>query len=348
MKSKLQYCTLFNSAYLARGIALYESLQRVCEDFHLYIFSFDDKTFEYFSQEKLSNLTVISLQMFEDPDLLRIKSSRSAGEYCWTCTPSIILYCLERFELDHCTYIDADMVFYSNPAVLNEEAGAASVIITEHRYTPDYDQSATSGIYCVQYVLFRNDERGLKVLRWWRDACIAWCYNRLEDGKFGDQKYLDDWTTRFEGVHVLQHEGGGVAPWNLQQYHLTAEHDKFFVQGRSAVQPAEVVFFHFHGLRFYTPDIVEFSGAGYNIPSVWKHCLFSPYALSLFQIADQVIARHSGISNPNGMMVSQYTSHAAQGIQLLKANMANLLRFLIGRRKSFRKLGNHVYRRCEL
>ena len=70
----------------------------------------------------------------------------------------------------------------------------------------------------MQFMLFKNTEGGLKVLNWWRDCCLEWCYNRHEDGKFGDQKYLDDWTTRFKNIHVLRNLGGGLAPWNVQQY----------------------------------------------------------------------------------------------------------------------------------
>jgi hypothetical protein len=240
------------------------------------------------------------------------------------------------------------MVFYSNPAVLNEEARSSSVMITEHRYTPAYDQSATSGIYCVQYVFFRRDERGLKALRWWREACIDWCFNRLEDGRFGDQKYLDDWTTRFEGVHVLNHEGGGVAPWNLQQYQVIAEDNMFYIQGRSASRPVPLVFFHFHGLRFYHPDIVEYSGAGYSIPSSWKKLLFRHYALRLFEIASEVKHKYPEISNPNGMSEGSYTTHAANGLAVFRRNFSNGLRFILGRRRQLRKLENHVYRRSEL
>jgi len=188
---------------------MYESLERCSGDFHLYVFAFDDKSYELLQKLDYEYMTVISLDSFEDDELLKVKSERGAGEYCWTCTPSVIKYAIENYDLDSCTYLDADLYFFANPAVLIDEMKGASVLITDHRYTSEYDQSATSGIYCVQFMTFKNNDFGLNVLNWWRDACIEWCFNRFEDGKFGDQKYLDDWPNRFEGIHVLQHLGGG-------------------------------------------------------------------------------------------------------------------------------------------
>jgi hypothetical protein len=197
---------------------MYKSLRNHCDDFHLYIFAFDDKCFNLLSKQKLPNVSVIPLNEFEDPDLLMVKPTRTPTEYCWTCTPSTILYCIEKYHLKLCTYIDADLYFYSDPKVLIDEMGDKSVLITKHRYTPEYDQTNTSGKYCVQFISFKADQNGFEVLKWWRNACLNWCYNHYDDGKFGDQKYLDDWTTRFTGIHELKHLGGGVAPWNMQQY----------------------------------------------------------------------------------------------------------------------------------
>ena len=175
---------------------MYSSLCEICGgNFHLYIFAFDDISLSVLRQLNLKNVTVISLQEFEDEELLKIKPTRSKGEYCWTCSSSTILYCLEHFNLSHCTYVDADLYFYSNPQVLVDEMGDKSVLITLHNYAPEYDRTKTSGKYCVQFVTFRNDAEGLKVLKWWRSVCLDWCYARMEDGKFGDQKYLDDFVS---------------------------------------------------------------------------------------------------------------------------------------------------------
>ncbi len=277
---KLNFCTLFNSNYLTRGLAMYDSLAVHCPQFHLFIFTFDDKAADILKTLNLPDITVITLAEFEDEELLAIKPDRSPVEYCWTCTPSTILYCIQKFDLDHCTYIDADLLFYSNPDVLIREMGEKSVLIIDHRYTPEYDQTATSGKYCVQFMCFKNNEDGLHVLRWWRNACNEWCYARFEDGKFGDQKYLDDWPVRFTCVHELENIGGGVAPWNMQQYEFHHGKRSINLSFQQGVQ-LPLVFYHFHGVLLCERRIVRYCPEEYEIPEFVKKKIYYPYFIRL-------------------------------------------------------------------
>jgi hypothetical protein len=244
------FCTLFDSNYLTRGLAMYESLKKNCGNFHLYIFPFDDEAYNVLEALKLDNVSLISLKDFEDEELLIVKPLRSKGEYCWTSTSSTILYCIQKFNLDHCTYLDSDLYFFNSPEILLEEVKDKSVLITDHRYSPEYNRSYDCGKYCVQFIFFRNDENGMEALKWWRNACLDWCYNKLEDGKFGDQKYLDDWLTRFKKVIELRHLGGGVAPWNIQQYDLENENEILYISLANSDEKVPLIFYHFHELKF--------------------------------------------------------------------------------------------------
>ena len=251
------FCTLFDSNYLSRGIALYHSLEKYCENFHLYIFAFDSVSYQILKKLNLQKATIISLAEFEDEKLIEVKPTRTIAEYCWTSTSSTILYVLENFNVDNCTYVDADVYFYSSPKPIFDELGNKSILITEHRYSPQYNKELKAGKYCVQFVTFKKDDNGLKALRWWRDRCIEWCYARYEDGKFGDQLYLNDWTERFEGVHVMKHLGGGLAAWNVQQYEFTKIDDKIFGKEISTGNEFEVIFYHFHYLKFLQNGKIE-------------------------------------------------------------------------------------------
>jgi len=280
----INFCTLFDSNYLTRGLVLYESLKRCCPSFQLFVVAFDDKCYGILSQIRLPNLVLISLKEFEDEKLLEVKPTRSAAEYCWTCTPAIISYCISSFNLDACTYIDADMEFYMNPQIIIDEAKGDSVIITGHRYTKEYDQSDSNGIYCVQFMYFRNDKRGQDALEWWRERCLEWCFDRHEDGKFGDQKYLDDWPVRFKGVHVSEHEGCGVAPWNIQRYFAARQEDTLTIKRKDNGQEFPVIFFHFHGLKFFTDGVVSLSGSLYELDPEVKNAVYYPYVERLLQM----------------------------------------------------------------
>jgi hypothetical protein len=296
---KLNFCTLFDSNYFSRGIAMYNSLLEHDLDFHLYIFAFDSLCEETLRNMNLRNVAIISLHDFEDAELLEAKSNRTRTEYCWTCTSSTILYCLEKFNLPNCTYIDADLFFYQSPEILiHEKPEEYHVIITSHNYTSYYDQSKRSGKYCVQFMYFDNHPESLQVLKWWRERCLEWCYNRIEDGKFGDQKYLDDWTSRFDCVWELKNPGGGLAPWNIQQYRFEDSSGGQEIKTGKYVVP---VFYHFHGVKFYDNGKVIFSPNTYYLSSAVKRVFYKPYIENLHQ-ARLLIQKFNNTFDPHGSL----------------------------------------------
>jgi hypothetical protein len=238
------YCTLFDRNYLIKGVALYQSLERYGSEFCLHILCMDDHAFNVLSQLRLVKANLIRLVDFENHDLLRVKSERTVAEYCWTCAPSLPVYVLQHWpQVDFITYLDADLLFFSSPESVYDEIGAASSAIVEHRFSPRFAEAIVNGRYNVQWVSFRRDAAGLETLHWWRDRCVEWCFYRLEGDRMGDQKYLDCWIEKFQGVHEVQHVGAGTAPWNYANYRIREE------GGRVFVDDLPLVFYHFHSYR---------------------------------------------------------------------------------------------------
>jgi hypothetical protein len=280
---------------------MYSSLREYCHSFHLYIFAFDDKCHEILSKLDLNNTTIISLKEFEDKELLEIKSSRSPKEYCWTCTPSVLIFSLEKFNIGSCTYLDADLFFFSSPEILLREMPENdSVMITEHRFKPDDSVSFFNlGIYCVQFMIFKNDHKSLEVLNWWRKACIAWCFARTEIDKFGDQKYLNNWPGQFSGIYILKNLGGGVGPWNQTQYNFYKKGKKVYCTEIKTGNGFKLVFYHFSGLNFFKDRKIKLSYI--NLRGAVKELIYKPYLTSL-ESARAEIAKTDNSFDPHGAL----------------------------------------------
>ncbi len=295
------YVTLFDSHYLTRGLCLYDSLCNCCvDDFTLVVITMDEECNRVLKALGLDKMTVVSLDEFEDDELLSVKSSRSKAEYCWSSTAKSIIYVLEKFDAEDCTYIDADIMFFSDPEeILNQIPKDKSVMITEHRYTPEYDQSGASGKYCVQFMFFRKDENGLKALYWWKDRCIEWCGAVPTDGKMGDQMYLNDWPDRFDGIYVMEHLGGGIAPWNVQQYSFTDENNKIRFYHKESESSGNVVFYHFHAIEFFNKDVVRLCPAYYHLPDTSIAFLYKEYVRRINKVINTVDL-HDGVYSNSG------------------------------------------------
>jgi hypothetical protein len=206
-------------------------------------------------------MSLIKLSDVETPELLAVKNDRSNREYCWTFTPfsADFVFNIDS-TINRVTYLDADLYFLKNPKpIFNEfEKSGKSVLITDHGYAPEYDQSATSGKFCVQFMIFKRNNSDI-IRKWWQKECINWCYNRFEDGKFGDQKYLDHWPDLFPNdVHILQRQELTLAPWNAKRFPYSS-----------------AIFYHFQGLRILNNNKIDL--AIYPLPQVLIDNVYKPY-----------------------------------------------------------------------
>jgi hypothetical protein len=262
---------------------MFNSLKKHTNEFHLYVFAFDDLCYEILKDLCLDNITVISLKMLENDELLEVKKTRTRAEYCWTCTSSAIEYILINYDLPSCTYVDADLFFYRSPYVLIEEmiSCGKSVLITEHRYSKlaSLLVRKKAGRFCVQFMTFLNNSESRRILSIWKKQCLEWCFNRYEDGKFGDQKYLDVWPGIYPDVHILAHLGGGLAPWNIGQYKIYDNNGTFFGIEKASKKEFELIFFHFHFVRFLEVGKIDL-GWIYICTQV-KRKIYYPYILQI-------------------------------------------------------------------
>jgi len=283
------YCTYFDRNYVYKAICLIDSLNRHEKNpFQLLAVCLDEISRTIINKLNLPHVTAVPIHLLEERDepLLEAKKNRSLVEYYFTLTPTIILRLMERYNLPEITYVDADIYFFSPTDPIFAEFEGYSVMIHEHRFSPRHHHRKIYGRYNVGLLCFRNDERGLHVLKWWRDRCIEWCYAKLENGKYADQLYLDDWTERFEGVRVLKNIGAGVAPWNHDQY--TFHQDE---EGRIFVDNLPLIFYHYHALTIINPDVMVLDKFNvYLMNEKILHLLFLPYVQALVKSIKRVSA----------------------------------------------------------
>ena len=273
------FVTLFDLLFLPQGLALHRSMERHSGNYTLWMLCMDDEVHEILSQMKLPNVQLLQLSLVETKELKRAKPERTVGEYCWTVTPFAPKFVFKAdISVKRVTYLDADLWFRKSPAPIFQEFdnSGKDVLINDHEFAPEYDLSEKSGHYCTQFTTFTR-EGGENVRKWWEERCIEWCFDRFENGKFGDQKYLDDWPERFpEQVHVLSNQGWTLAPWNANRFPYS-----------------NGIFWHFHELRLtekQSKPLVQFT-TSYSIPSITRKQIYEPYLEDL-RVVIEIMKSH--------------------------------------------------------
>jgi hypothetical protein len=273
VNSEIIYCTYFDKGFLLKGLALHSSLLKQNPDTKLWILAFDKYTETILNKMKLKGVIVVALGDFEDKELLSVKPTRHTVEYYWTCTPSWILYVLKKNpSAKHVAYLDADLCFYSDPGTGINEIEDKSILVVEHRFPKGREGMAVNaGRFNVAFNVFKNDKVGEVCLKKWRTQCLDWCYWKPEDGKLGDQMFLNEWPKLYgKDLAISKNVGVDAAPWNISQYGIVSKDGKVFINGDP------LVCYHFHQFQILGPD--HFSRVlGYTLSKEAVKYIYEPY-----------------------------------------------------------------------
>lgn len=226
------FFTYCDQKYAARGLAAVDSLRR-----------FDSKgRIRWVALDRSALATVHLFDHFRvNPILFPVCEGRKRDRtLIWRQTARIFLRILKNTPPGSWTiYFDADVLFLSDPDRLLRriEKSGKSFFVSPHDYAPEYNDSASRGKYCVQFVAVKNNPVGREFCGWWDRRIQEGCTDQAGPG-FGDQKCLDEIPGGLRR-HQFDRSTQGLfaAPWNARRWD-------------AAISTRKSVLYHFQGFRF--------------------------------------------------------------------------------------------------
>lgn len=279
------FCVILTKYRLYQGVALCRSLKYNMQaaDFKMFILCLDNETYEIFSLLNMENVNLVHVNKIEkeNPLLLTKKIQRGKNEYCWTLKPVFLQYIFDQFpKIDRVTYLDADLCFFSDPMTIFHDMPQSDVLLTKHDFPDKYSFVANeSGKYNSGFISFKRGGVSDECLQWWKEKCFDWCYNKAENGKFGDQKYLDEMSNIFRGVNDVKTPGVNIAPWNHSKYRFSIRDGKFYINND------RLIFYHFCGFRIISQNKIALT-VGFD--KEYVSIIYDPYIHVLKEVISDI------------------------------------------------------------
>lgn len=275
--SKLFFFTYFNSNFLIQGTAAISSFLREHPNSHGYIYC-DDKFTASALNERFKGES-LTIQLFNEIPKIKQESefmelNRDSIELLISLKPFLFLETLSQLsEADLLIYIDADLFFYGSAKLILAELGDCDILLTQHIFPQSLLENVKYGQVNAGLILLRKSKASTDLLLDWAAKCRNWCQLRLEDGKYADQLYLDNYLTDVS-VNSIANPGLNNGMYYFQEKRrLQLESDTVLIDSFN------LICFHFHGIRI-TRKYILTGFNRYNLPSnpfrVWK-LIYSKY-----------------------------------------------------------------------
>ena len=284
--NKYHFTTIVSKDHLYKFIVMYTSLRAHCSSFIIYVLCANKIVYKILNDIGFENTVLVNLKDIEDGPLLEAKKDRIFHAYCWTLKPFFLYYVMVNYpNAQYFCHLDADLFFFESPDLIFNENAEASLFLTHHRNSKGFFKFYNlTGIYNTGFVGCKNDAIALECVKQWKDKCIEYCPIKEDPIKraFGDQRYVEEWPEKFEGVHVVNTLGANTALWNITNYKVKMEKDRVYVNDDV------LIFYHFSGLAMANKNVFNICWYYHIDDENTIYLIYLPYLISIRNCIDEV------------------------------------------------------------
>ncbi len=247
--SGLSICTIISKNYLPYARVLAESFLKYNEG-EVYVllvdrvdgyFNPEDEKFKLVELEELRGLV---------PDLDKFCFQYTILELNTAAKPYFLEYLFKKYGMKKLVYFDPDILVTGRLDEMNRLLDNHSMVLTPHLtaplddgFVPGEQEILQAGTYNLGFIALSDTENTRAHIKWWQGRLYERCIVAIEKGLFVDQKWMDLVPGFYDDVFILREPGYNTAYWNYHCRTISAEGDRFSVNGRPAY------FFHFSGFN---------------------------------------------------------------------------------------------------
>jgi|1_EtaG_2_1085319.scaffolds.fasta_scaffold03561_2 hypothetical protein len=297
----INVCTIADSNFALRVLALRESIAKHTKDYTLNLLCLDDKIYNRLNN-KYPDVRCFNIGTLleEDTQLARAKENEPSYEalnvaqgnrtkaqelqFIWALASYFSWYCLENLKLEDIFYVDADIYFFNNIEYLDDLKTFGSIGLIENRVP----NSTANGRFNVGIIYFKNDQSGLPCCEFWKN-CLLNEENEYKEeyGVCGDQKYLELFHILYENVFIFDDFIGHLAPWSVPYHQFVA--DKVIWEGKTQ----DMLFYHFSNFNYDFEKGAYIPARRHNllqlVPGSPVHALYEEYYNCLERLNEDCI-----------------------------------------------------------
>jgi hypothetical protein len=163
-------------------------------------------------------------------------------EFCTCIKPACFEYLFKQKNFDKVIFFDPDIFVYSNLSVIFDKLDLCQIILTPHILNPQTPFKGNyadylfliNGTFNLGFLALRNSASANKLLFWWHNRLIDYCFFDNDNGLATDQKWMNMLPAFFapDVLHISMNKGFNVAPWNYHERRIEKQGELFIVKDR--------------------------------------------------------------------------------------------------------------------